>query len=175
MALAARAIGSLPAYVTDYFVPGLVTACFVALLTMIAGDQIALLPPRPPTPRETAAAAPTARAEWARVYPQLLSRLPPEQSRPPELGAVWATRSDQICGLVEIVGTGVPYMEPFYTVDGRPHFKSEDPWAYVNNWLGCAFDEWVPLQFGTYESGFCATRAGRGSRLGAIKCQGPRP
>lgn len=156
--------------IPDVFVPVSVTACFAGLLVMIVVDQIALLPPRPPTPAEVAAATPQARVSWQLVYHRLRKRLPPEQTAPPELGAVWATRNGQICGLVGKVETGVPFMEPFYTVQGSPVFKSEDQFGYMKNWLVCAFDQWVMLNPGTYKTGFCATKAGRRSVLGQRRC-----
>lgn len=157
---------------SDLLVPALVAVSFFGLVVYIAFDQIALLPPRPPTPAETAAARPAAVATWREVYAKLLQRLASDRTRPPELGAVWSTRDGQVCGLVEVVSSAVPHMEPFYTVKGAPRLRSEDFLAYMNNWLVCSFDEWVSLHPGSYRTGFCATKAGSTSRLGQIKCQG---
>jgi hypothetical protein len=154
----------------DALVAGLALCWLVGIVIEVTVDQIEVAPPRPPTPAETAAAAPAARAKWRLVYAQLVRRLP-NQPRPLELGAVWSTRDGRICGLVNRWDTGVDNMTPFYTVDLHPVFKREDERRYMRVWLKCRFDPWVPLHQGTYDTGLCATRLGR--RLCAHDAFGP--
>jgi hypothetical protein len=86
---------------------GAIVFVLLALIAVqIVLDQIALLPPKPPTPAQSAAARPWAMARWRAVYPNLAARLPAD-SAPLQLGKVWATRTGRLCGLVDRREEGV--------------------------------------------------------------------
>ena len=133
----------------------------VLILGLIIQQKVNALPPRPPTPTERAASTPTARAHWRRTYGALQRGLMAWQPRPPELGAVWSTRTGQICGLVDQWHTGVDYMTRFYTVGDRVFFKDDDLRGYMHQWSRCIDDPWVVLHPGSVDEGLCASRTGR--------------
>ncbi|WP_297514983.1 hypothetical protein [uncultured Caulobacter sp.] len=116
----------------------------------------------PPTPEEAARFGPRARAEWRIARAHLETRL--HQASPLELGAVWATRAGQICGLVNGRGSfgGLTAMTRFYTVDQRPVFHQDiDYLDFQRAWFQCRRDQYVMLHEGTMEPGFCGTELGR--------------
>lgn len=152
-----------PTWIVD-LAPPVVSLCWLGVIVrLVVLDQIALSPPGAPTPAQVIAATPGAKVVWRLVYARLLQRLPKDQPRPPQLGAVWATRSGQVCGFVDRWNTGVDVMTPFYTVDMRPRFKGENARDFVTQWSQCRFDPWVRLHSGGYEEGACVT--GRYARL----------
>ncbi|ADG09453.1 hypothetical protein B7G68_04855 [Caulobacter segnis] len=124
---------------------------------------------RAPTPVQRTRYAPAARAEWRQVRTHLETRL--NQTLPLELGAVWATRSGQVCGLVNGRGSfgGLTAMARFYTVDQRPVFHQDvDHIAFQKAWFECRRDQYVMLHEGTTEPGFCGTELGK-RRCYAVK------
>ena len=133
----------------------------VSILGLIIQQQLSALPPRPPTMAERVASTPSARAHWRRTYDALQQRLMAWQPRPPELGAVWSTRTGQICGLVDEWHTGVDHMTRFYTVEDRVFFKDDDLLLYMRQWSRCIDDPWVVLHSGGVDEGLCASRTGR--------------
>jgi hypothetical protein len=117
---------------------------------------------RPPTPVQRARFEPIARGEWRQVRVHLEARL--NQRNPLELGAVWATRTGQVCGLVNGRGSfgGLTAMARFYTVDQRPVFHRDvEHVAFQKAWFECRRDQYVMLHEGTMEPGFCGTELGK--------------
>jgi hypothetical protein len=115
-----------------------------------------------PTPIQRARYTPVARGEWRQVRANLETRL--NQTLPLELGAVWATRTGQICGLVNGRGSfgGLTAMTRFYTVDQRPVFHQDvEHVAFQKAWFECRRDQYVMLHEGTMEPGFCGTELGK--------------
>lgn len=116
----------------------------------------------PPSPLQRTRYAPAAKAEWRIVRANLETRL--NQTLPLELGAVWATRSGQICGLVNGRGSfgGLAAMTRFYTLDQRPVFHQDvEHIAFQKAWFECRRDQYVMLHDGTMEPGFCGTELGK--------------
>jgi len=131
-------------------------------------DVIRQLPPRPPTPIEVAAGRPRAEAKWRVVRAMLVGRL--DQRAPLEFGAIWATRTGMICGLVNGWGSfgGLTGMTRFIAVNDTPAFVEDAPDAeaakrFNTLWVTCRFDPWIVLSSGSAETGWCATRKGRTS------------
>ena len=147
--------------------PFVAIAWLASILVLILIDQIGQLPPPPPTPAQAAAARPRMMAIWRAVHRRLLARLPYQQPRPPELGAVWATRKGQVCGLIDEWHTGVDVMTQFYTVRGRPFFRDDEDRErlYVREWSRCIMDPYVVIHAGSLATGACATRAGQAACL----------
>ena len=115
-----------------------------------------------PSPEQLARYRPRAQTEWRIVRANLDSRL--DQTLPLELGAVWATRTGRICGLVNGRGSfgGLSSMVRFYTVDQRPVFHQDvEHVAFQKAWFECRRDQYVALHAGTLEPGFCGSEAGR--------------
>jgi hypothetical protein len=155
-----------------FLTPLLAMLWLANVLLLVVQDQLALEPPRPPTHAEVVAATPGARAHWRRVYSLLQQRLEPWQPRPPELGAVWSTRTGQICGLIDKWWTGVDHMTRFYTVGDRLFLRDDDLRLYVRNWSACMMDPWIVLHGGSEDEGLCASAAGR--RNWGILCRSAR-
>jgi hypothetical protein len=131
-------------------------------------DQIHQLPPRRPTPAERAAATPEAEARWRTVRGQLARRL---TYRPPEFGAVWASRSGRICGVVTRLDAGVYDREPFYTDQQTLFFARDDQWRFFHTWLDCVGDHWVDLRIDSDALGFCAVPRNQTSVIAAAICR----
>ncbi|MET3665521.1 hypothetical protein [Caulobacter sp. 1776] len=115
-----------------------------------------------PSAEQHARYQPLARAEWRIVRANLEARL--RQTNPLELGAVWSTRTGQICGLVNGRGSfgGLTAMTRFYTVDQRPVFHQDaEHVLFQRNWFECRRDQYVMLHAGTEEPGFCGTALGK--------------
>ncbi len=109
-----------------------------------------------------AAASGRDRRAWAMAQPAMVARL--KQGRPLEYGAVWATHTGRICGMVMGWGSfgGLSAMTPFYVWQGRPTFSpdvSEEDFA--PGWRDCVGDPWIELVKGSMESGWCASPQGR--------------
>jgi hypothetical protein len=136
----------------------------------IAVDQVEILPPRPPTPAERAAAYPKALAAWRIALPRLAARVPAYDGFPLEFGKVWATRTGQLCGLINDREAGVDRMEPFYTVKTRLLLRDDDLLGYFRAWRRCAQDEWVILHPGTTYTGLCASPRARKTWFGRDRC-----
>jgi hypothetical protein len=135
-------------------------------------DQILMLPPRPPTPAEVAAATPGAESAWKGVYASLYRRLP---RPPPELGGVWMTRGGRICGLVNTREAGVDLMTPFYTLNGAVMLREDSVPLYFRTWMDCIDSHWVILHEGTQQTGLCASVHGRATVLGREICAVRKP
>ncbi|WP_299017460.1 hypothetical protein [uncultured Caulobacter sp.] len=117
---------------------------------------------RQPTSAQRTRYAPIARAEWRQVRANLEARL--NQRGPLELGAVWATRAGQVCGLVNGRGSfgGLTAMARFYTVGQRPVFHRDvEHVAFQKAWFECRRDQYVMLHEGAMEPGFCGTELGK--------------
>lgn len=115
-----------------------------------------------PTPIQRARYEPVAKAQWRQVRAHLEARL--NQRSPLELGAVWATRAGQVCGLVNGRGSfgGLAAMTRFYTVDQRPVFHQDVAHvAFQKAWFECRRDPYVMLHERTTEPGFCGTELGK--------------
>ncbi len=151
----------------------LLLVLFALAAAQIVWEQVKLLPPRPPTRAEVIAATPKAEADWRIVRARLARRLyrPPFDVAPMELGAVWATRSGRICGLVNDQQAGVDNMTRFYTVGLTPMLQDDDLFRFFNEWMTCLGDYWVDLHPGTEKTGLCASPRGRSTVLGRIICQ----
>jgi hypothetical protein len=117
---------------------------------------------RPPTDAELAAARPRARATWSMVRANLVTRL--DQTNPLDLGAVWSTRTGQICGLVNGRGSfgGLTGMVRFYSAQHTPVFHQDvEHLQFQHAWFQCRRDRWVELHAGAEEPGFCGTEMGK--------------
>lgn len=150
-----------PLIITSIAVCGTLGA-FVFTGVDLARFEVAQGVLRPPSGPELAAARPAAQAEWDLVRANLDARL--DQTLPLELGAVWATRAGQICGLVNGRGSfgGLTAMTRFYTQDRQPVFHQDvEHVAFQKAWFQCRRDPYVMLHEGTYEPGFCGSEAGR--------------
>jgi hypothetical protein len=101
-------------------------------------------------------------AAWAAVQPAMVARL--KQGRPLEYGAVWATHSGRICGMVMGWGSfgGLSAMTPFYVWQGRPTFSPDaSEQDFAPGWRECVGDPWIELVQGSMESGWCASPQGQ--------------
>lgn len=115
-----------------------------------------------PSPEQHARYRPLAQTEWRIARANLEARL--NQRNPLELGAVWSTRTGQICGLVNGRGSfgGLSSMVRFYTVDQRPVFHQDvEHVLFQKAWFECRRDQYVMLHDGAIEPGFCGSEAGR--------------
>jgi hypothetical protein len=167
-----RKLGSRAGQAVSRLGAGLALAWLAVSSAAIVIDQIHQLPPRRPSPAERAAATPSAQANWRAVYGQLSRRL---TYAPPEFGAVWASRSGRICGVVTRLNAGVYYREPFYTDHRVPYFASEDERRFFHTWLDCVGDHWVDLQVASDALGFCAVPRNRTSAIAAVLCRTSAP
>lgn len=128
----------------------------------LVGFERAQAPLPAPTPRQMLEEKPRARAAWSQVRVKLKARL--NQTNPLDLGAVWATRTGQICGLVNGRGSfgGLSGMKRFYSVNGAPVFHQDvDHLQFQHAWFQCQRDRWVVLREGVDEPGFCGTELGK--------------
>lgn len=116
----------------------------------------------PPSAEQLEVETPRAQAEWAVVRANLEARL--KQTQPLDLGAVWATRTGQVCGLVNGRGSfgGMSGMKRFYSANRAPVFHQDvDHAAFQYAWFACNRDRWVWLNAGSDEPGFCGTELGK--------------
>jgi hypothetical protein len=107
------------------------------------------------------------------VRPSVLQSWPParavldarlHQGAPLEFGAVWATHSGMICGLVNGKGSfsGLAGMTPFAIEDDRPVFAlDQSALAFAPYWRDCVSDQWITILQGSMQAGGCATRLGQ--------------
>ncbi len=87
-----------------------------------------------------------------------------EQREPLEFGAVWATHSGLICGVVNGWGSfgGLAGMTPFVVDRGRAVFSLDvGALAFAPYWRQCIADQWITLIEGSMQTGGCATRRGQ--------------
>lgn len=151
---------------------GLALAWLALTAAAVVIDQIGQLPPRPPTPAERKSATPGAMAKWRIVHDRLSHRL---GYGPADFGAVWASRSGRICGVVTRREAGIYFRERFYTEDLTPFFGSDDERRFSRSWFDCVGDHWVDLLIGPDQTGFCAVPRNRTTALAALLCKpGPR-
>jgi hypothetical protein len=103
-----------------------------------------------------AVATTRARARFVTVKAAMEQRL--HQPHPIQLGAVWATHTGRICGLVYGEGSfsGLTGMTPFYADGNKPTFALDtDPDAFAPDWVACGQDIWVVVVPGSTEEGVC--------------------
>jgi hypothetical protein len=139
----------------------------LAAAVFIVLDSIALMPSKPPTREELAAARIRSAADWRVVEARLIQRT---RYPPFEIGSVWTVRSGRICGLVNVGEAGVDSMSRFYTVGQTPMLSADDPHLYFKAWMDCLDRRWIQLHAGTEKTGFCASKHGRESPLGEVLC-----
>ena len=101
-------------------------------------------------------------SSWPRTRQLLAARL--HQGDPLEFGAVWATHSGMICGLVNgrHSFSGLAGMTPF-AVDGDQTVFALDQTAlnFASYWRQCMTDRWITILDGSMEAGGCATKLGQ--------------
>ena len=87
-----------------------------------------------------------------------------QQPDPLEFGAVWATHSGMICGLVNGRGSfsGLAGMTPF-AVEGDQAVFALDQTAlnFAPYWRDCMTDQWITVLEGSMQAGGCATKLGQ--------------
>lgn len=156
-----RRMPLLPRLFSAVIVVGILGAVALSVVDLMAVEKAnATLPP--PTAAQMLVEKPRARAEWGHVRANLKARL--NQASPLDLGAVWATRTGRVCGLVNGRGSfgGLTGMVRFYSVDRVPVFHRDvDHEAFQYAWFECARDRWVRLREGSEEPGFCGTELGQ--------------
>ena len=107
-------------------------------------------------------ARPEAMRAWTHARGVLETRL--HQDEPLELGAVWATHSGMICGLVNgrHSFSGLAGMTPF-AVDGDRAVFALDQSAldFASYWRDCMTDQWIKVREGSMQAGGCATELGQ--------------
>ncbi len=130
----------------------------VALLAAPVGYGAYLLKDR----YDHTAAVSREKAAWVDARKLVAARL--KQEEPLEFGAVWATHTGRICGLVNGYGSfgGLSGMTLFYVNDGKATFAPDVTGAaFAPGWSECSRDNWVEVLPGSMETGYCATRKGR--------------
>ena len=99
---------------------------------------------------------------WAHAQRVLVQRL--RQGEPLEFGAVWATHSGMICGMVNgrHSFSGLAGMTPF-AVDGDQTAFALDQTAlnFAPYWRDCMTDQWIRVLDGSMQAGGCATKLGQ--------------
>ena len=87
-----------------------------------------------------------------------------KQHEPLEFGAVWATHSGLICGLVNGWGSfgGLTGMTPFAVERNRAIFPFDvGAMAFAPYWRACIKDQWITVLDGSMQTGYCATKRGQ--------------
>jgi hypothetical protein len=105
---------------------------------------------------------PSVERSWPPARRLVAGRL--RQAEPLEFGAVWATRSGMICGLVNGWGSfgGLTGMTPFAVAHGRAVFLADvGQLAFASYWRSCIDDPWITLIEGSMKPGYCETRVGQ--------------
>jgi len=108
------------------------------------------------------AARPHVMQSWNPARRAVADRL--KQSDPLEFGAVWATHSGLICGVVNGWGSfgGLTGMTPFVAQGNRATFALDvGPLAFAPYWRQCMTDQWITILDGSMQTGFCATKRGQ--------------
>ena len=101
-------------------------------------------------------------ARWDDARRVLAARL--HQQDPLEFGAVWATHSGMICGLVNGRGSfsGLAGMTPFAVEHGQAIFAlDQTALSFAPYWRDCMTDQWIKVLDGSMQAGGCATRLGQ--------------
>lgn len=107
-------------------------------------------------------ARPLVAEHWKTARRAVAGRL--KQPEPLEFGAVWATHTDLVCGVVNGWGSfgGLTGMTPFVVDQNRAIFALDvTPVQFAPYWRACITDQWITIQEGSLEAGWCATRRGR--------------
>ena len=108
-------------------------------------------------------ARPQVARQWPHVRQILAARLR-QQPDPLEFGAVWATHSGMICGLVNgrHSFSGLAGMTPFAVDGGRAVFAlDQTAVSFAPFWRDCMTDQWIQIREGSMQAGGCATRLGQ--------------
>jgi hypothetical protein len=107
-------------------------------------------------------ARPAIEEHWKAARQAVADRL--KQTEPLEFGAVWATHSGLVCGVVNGRGSfgGLTGMTPF-AVDGNHAVFALDvsPLQFAPYWRACITDQWITILEGSMEASWCATRRGQ--------------
>ena len=151
----------IPRLISVMVVIGILGATAYWIADLVALERANAILPRP-TREQMLDEKPRARVEWGHVRANLKARL--NQTNPLDLGAVWATRTGQVCGLVNGRGSfgGLSGMVRFYSVDRAPVFHQDvDHLQFQEAWFQCQRDRWVELHEGSEEPGFCGTELGK--------------
>ncbi len=101
-----------------------------------------------------------AQRKWTAARPAIAARL---KQGSLEFGAVWATHTGVICGMVNGRGSfgGLTGMTPFYVGAGAPVYAlDETAEAFAPGWSHCMRDSWITILPGSKSAGYCATKAG---------------
>lgn len=109
-----------------------------------------------------ALARPAVLRGWPEARRLVAARLKPDE--PLEFGAVWATRSGRVCGLVNGWDSfgGLTGMTAFAVEDGRAVFAPDaGALAFAPVWRRCMIDRWITILPGSMQTGWCATRRGQ--------------
>jgi hypothetical protein len=99
---------------------------------------------------------------WPHARAVLEARL--HQGAPLELGAVWATHSGVICGLVNGKGSfsGLAGMTPFAVEGDHAVFAlDQSALVFAPYWRDCTTDQWITILDGSMQAGGCATKLGQ--------------
>ena len=111
-------------------------------------------------PQARVAAERGAKVRFPLIHAAIVKRL--AQPHPIELGAVWATHSGRICGLVNGEGSfsGLTGMTPFYADGTRVTFALDsNPDVFDGRWMDCSQDKWIMIVDGTTVEGICGVKA----------------
>jgi hypothetical protein len=156
-----RRMPLLPRILSGLIVVGIFSALVLWVFDLVRIERANASLPQP-TAEQMLVEKPKARAEWGHVRANLTARL--NQTNPLDLGAVWATRTGRVCGLVNGRGSfgGLSGMVRFYSADRVPVFHQDiDHLAFQHAWFQCNRDRWVRLHEGSEETGFCGTELGK--------------
>jgi len=107
-------------------------------------------------------ARPQIMSQWPHTRRLLADRL--KQKEPLEFGAVWATHSGMICGLVNGWGSfgGLAGMTPFAVEGDRAVFALDQTAIdFAPYWRDCMTDKWITVLDGSMQAGGCATKLGQ--------------
>jgi hypothetical protein len=107
-------------------------------------------------------ARPVVAQHWKTARRAVADRL--KQPEPLEFGAVWATHSGLVCGVVNGWGSfgGLTGTTPFAVDQNRAIFALDvTPLQFAPYWRACITDQWITIIEGSMETGWCATRRGQ--------------
>jgi hypothetical protein len=99
---------------------------------------------------------------WSHARQVLAGRL--KQQDALEFGAVWATHSGRICGLVNgrHSFSGLAGMTPFAVEGDQAVFAlDQTALAFAPYWRSCMTDQWIVFVPGSMQAGGCATKLGQ--------------
>ena len=106
---------------------------------------------------------PSIAGRWDRARQVLSVRLH-QQPDPLEFGAVWATHSGMIRGMVNGRGSfgGLAGMTPFAVEGDRAIFALDyTALSFAPYWRDCMTDQWIKVLDGSMQAGGCATALGQ--------------